>query len=320
MAVSEQISLPVQRRVASVVSDSINEKAGTVDVVWTTGSQVRRYDWWKDKVFYEELEVTDEAVRLERLNDGASVLDTHQNWSLDNIIGVTERAWIEEGEGRATLRMDRGDEVSKKRWQKIIDGIIRHISVGYSILSAVEIREEDRTIIRATDWEPQEISFVPIGADPGAGVRSEEQPTHICNLVRASDDTLPEGENMPKKIEPKEEEVTPSTPDDASSRNAPPTDDAPPSPPADGTRQAQESVASEIVKVCRTAGADLSTANDMIERGISPTQARDELLARKASASETEISTQHRSDGVRQQPPLDPSAIYRTYNGEVNHG
>ncbi len=44
-AIPSQADFPVQQRDAQFVPASFDEKARTVDVVWTTGAKVRRYDW-----------------------------------------------------------------------------------------------------------------------------------------------------------------------------------------------------------------------------------------------------------------------------------
>lgn len=41
----EKFSLPIQRRTATIVPGSANEEKHTIEVVWTTGAKVRRYDW-----------------------------------------------------------------------------------------------------------------------------------------------------------------------------------------------------------------------------------------------------------------------------------
>ena len=74
---------------------------------------------------------------------------------------------------------------------KIGEGIIRSISVGY-IVHRAEVIERDRQIPlwRAVDWEPIEISAVPIPADPGAHIRKDGQrvapATFPCAVVPAS--------------------------------------------------------------------------------------------------------------------------------------
>ena len=39
---------------AAFVPATLNEDERTVEVTWTTGSQVRRFDWWTEKEWIEE--------------------------------------------------------------------------------------------------------------------------------------------------------------------------------------------------------------------------------------------------------------------------
>ena len=70
---------------------------------------------------------------LSRLNNGqAPVLNTHDAYELENVIGVVERAWIDGTEGRATVRLsDREDIAAWCATSKT--GIIKNISVGYNV-------------------------------------------------------------------------------------------------------------------------------------------------------------------------------------------
>lgn len=171
----------MQLREARVAPASWNDAERTIDVVWTTGAQVRRYDWWSGSAYDEELVVTPEAVDLTRLNSGAApVLDTHGAWSLSDQIGVVVSARIDAGEGIATLRLSERPEVASLV-ADIRAGIVRNISVGYSVrkyeivTAAARTDGAERPLYRAVDWEPAEISFVPVPADAGAGTRAAPQ-------------------------------------------------------------------------------------------------------------------------------------------------
>jgi hypothetical protein len=50
---------------------------------------------WFDGPYFEELEVSDRAVDLSRMNNGAAVLNAHGTWDVNDVIGVVERAWID---------------------------------------------------------------------------------------------------------------------------------------------------------------------------------------------------------------------------------
>lgn len=167
------IELPKFGRSASLRPQSFDEADNSVEVVWTTGASVRRHSPTIGP-FDEELIVTPEAVRLDRLNAGAPFLNTHSDWSLEDVIGsvVPGTARIEGGKGLARVRLSRAPS-DANNVLKIREGIIRSVSVGYIIHRAERIvRGDEVPIVRALAWEPLELSAVPIPADPGAGVRS----------------------------------------------------------------------------------------------------------------------------------------------------
>lgn len=174
----ETINLPLIRRAGEFDAQSFNEADNAVDVVWTTGATVRRRDYTRDGPveFDEELVVTAEAVRLGRLNSGAPFLDTHDTYSLGSVIGAVlpGTARIVRGQGLARVRLSRAPDHAGTV-QNIVDGIIRNVSVGYRIYAVERTEIEGQvTLVRVTDWEPWEISAVPVGADPAAGIRSTE--------------------------------------------------------------------------------------------------------------------------------------------------
>lgn len=168
-------ALPVQVREASFQPATLNEETRTVELVWSTGAKVRRYDWWEDKYYDEELSLDAAHVRMDRLNAGAPLLKDHRA-SLDNTIGVVERAWLQDGEGRALVRFSEREDVAPIL-ADVKAGILRNISVGYAVRKYEVIKEEGAVdIYRAVDWEPHELSFVAISADADAQVRSAPQP------------------------------------------------------------------------------------------------------------------------------------------------
>ncbi len=157
----------------------------TFNVVFTTGATVRRYNFWADESYDEELVADPATVRMGRLNSGAPVLDTHGQYALSDVIGVVVpgSARVENGVGRATLKIDGGDE-NESIVRKIKDGIIRNVSVGYRVHQYEVIqRDGEVPLYRAVDWEPHEISLVPIGADAGAGIRSAPH-TYPCEIFQ----------------------------------------------------------------------------------------------------------------------------------------
>lgn len=201
--------LPTQLRAAQVQPSSFNAERRTVDVVFTTGAIVRRYDWMRDRYFDEELIVSENAVDLSRMRSGASVLNTHGQWDLEDVIGVVTDASIIGREGHATVQLSERPELAGIV-SDIQAGIIRHISAGYSIQRLEMIPPESRTdggnvwLYRATRWTPAEISFVPVPADAGSGTRSQpSQPVGTpCEFITRAAAHQPQEETMPQAHEP----------------------------------------------------------------------------------------------------------------------
>lgn len=178
------IQLPKLHRDAEVRAASFDEAANTIDVVWTTGATVRRMSWL-DGEFDEELVVGRKNIRLDRMNSGAPFLDTHSRYSLGDVIGTVVRgsAKIVDGKGVAKVQLSSAADAAD-RVAKIKEGVVSNISVGYRIWG-VEKKERKGQIPvhRVIDWEPWEISAVPVPADYGAQVRSADGiETFACRI------------------------------------------------------------------------------------------------------------------------------------------
>ncbi len=175
--------LPLETRLAPITS--IDAEARTIEVTWTTGAAVDRFDWMSGQRYVEELVVSDKAIRLGRLNAGAPVLDSHNVYGgLKSMLAVVERAWIEKGEGRAVVRFPKAedDPEADRVFRKITDRIIRSLSVGYRRLKIEVDKAKDPQVWRVVDWEPFEISFVTVPADVGAQVRDGKAETFRCEF------------------------------------------------------------------------------------------------------------------------------------------
>ncbi|MGE8162996.1 prohead protease/major capsid protein fusion protein [Paraburkholderia sp. NPDC080076] len=297
-------TMPLQTRLQPV--SSVDAQNRTVDVTWTAGAQVQRYDWMRDRTYLEELSTDPGAVRMDRLQSGnAPVLNDHDRWGgLDSVLGVVSSASLDGGNstGQATLRFSARDAV-QPYFQDVQDGILRNVSFGYRTYRIDMIppgqESNDQWIYRAIDWEPYEISLVSIPADPNATVRSaggasEQQRFFPCEFIDRSAGTssdgadasqLNQGAVMPGENQPQ----TPAQPSGSQTTAAARSDDA----------AAQNEAA-------RTAGAqaerqrmmDLRTAvrasvldnqdqllEGFIERGVTVEAAREEILRLQAERS-----------------------------------
>jgi hypothetical protein len=146
----------------------------TAKLVFTTGAAVLRYDWMRERRFYEKLEVSEDAVNLSRLQRGAPLLNTHSAWDLEDQLGVVEDPEIVDGQGTCGVTFSRRESVAGFV-QDVADRVIRNVSVGYSRDAMQMEPPEDDTGIwtyRVMRWTPYEVSLVPIPADMDSQVRS----------------------------------------------------------------------------------------------------------------------------------------------------
>jgi hypothetical protein len=204
---TEQVQIGSQHRALSLRAESFNPEMRTIDVVASTGARRAMFDWNSFRDVDEELVVSDTAIRFDRLNAGAPVLNSHRAEELEDQIGVVVpgSARIEGGALIATLQLSARESIADIVGD-IQAGIIRNISVGY-IVHSYEVTETPgaRPLYRATDWEPAEISFVPVPADPAAGARSTDaaQGRFPCIIRRAAET----GAANPEAIMPDTTEV-----------------------------------------------------------------------------------------------------------------
>ena len=293
---------------AMFAPDTINVEERTVEVVWTTGAQVRRASWSRGD-YIEELSLQPGAVRLDRLNSGAPLLDAHSSYELRNVVGVVERAWLNGTEGRASVRFSKRDDV-EPIFQDVRDGILRNISVGYK----THRTERDETgavpVERAVDWEPYELSLVPIPADAGAQVRSEEPtPTHPERSMDELNQGAPAAEPAPEKTV----ETRAAAPASAPAVNA------------DEVRAEERRRVSGILDAARKLQVEDSLAHKLIADGVSLDEARGQLIdarsteERKAPSGTSRVEVTHDHGQKRFEAKLD-YLKFRANLGGVDDG
>ncbi|WP_137154840.1 prohead protease/major capsid protein fusion protein [Rhizobium sp. FKL33] len=156
---------------------SFDPEDRSVEVVWSTGAAVKRYSW--DEGYYmEELSMEPKAIRMDRFKSGMSLLDSHDNEKMAARLGtvIPDSVKIAGGKGYARVKLSR-NQAAEAIYQDLVDGHPIQIPVGYKIHRYEKIEGNQKTLptLRATDWEPMEISVVAIPADAGAFSRSEPQ-------------------------------------------------------------------------------------------------------------------------------------------------
>ena len=188
---------PVIATRALAAPATVDRAARTVEVVWSTGARARNFVPPLGSIM-EELDMRPDAVRMDGLRSGrAPVLDTHRRGGTRDVLGRVIAARLEGGRGYATLKFSAADDVEPV-WQRVADGTLQSISVGYRVHRYEQIPDPvtGQTVHRAVDWEPYEISVVPIPVDAAAVVRGEEPQDTAATAIEPpllnEDATMPE--------------------------------------------------------------------------------------------------------------------------------
>lgn len=274
---------------AALEPSTFDAERGTVEVVFSTGARGKRRSW--DGDYYEELEVSEKAVDLSRLNNRAPVLNAHASFDCRDVIGVVERAWIAGKQARALIRFSDREDVKAIR-ADVQSGVLCHVSVGYSVQKMEKVKEIDNVpVYRATRWTPHEISPVPMGFDDRAVVRGGSEPEFYEVEITS------EERSMPVDTEPTSAPVV--------------TEPAKPAAPVDNTRaidpdaiaqaareeaiKAERERATQIRSIVSKAKLDAAFGDDLIARGLTVEETRAAVLDRLATESEkTQINGQVR--------------------------
>lgn len=238
-------------------SASIDEENRSVEAVLSTESAVDMYDWRAGGLISEVL--LSDAVELPRQ---LPLLDTHSRYSLSAVLGSVRNIRVENGETIGRLHFVEGDEDVDRVWNKVRQGALTDVSVGYRITEYVDIEAGSTVEVNgreftapanqkmrvATKWKLREASMVPIGADELAKLRNEGE----LEMPKPTGDQKP--------VESVEE-----------SRAESPVAPAPaPAPPVDEAKIRSDAISAERERVAslRQLAADDVPA-DVVEKAIS---------------------------------------------------
>jgi len=139
--------------------------------------------------FFEILGHGPEEIDLGFMGSGrAPFLVDHD---LHEQVGVVDTVSVDNGTGRAVIRLGNSSR-AEEIWADIKDEIRLNVSVGYRVESFTEMDDIDgKPAIRATQWEPLEISSVSIPADTTVGVGREFK-TKNTETIPMTDETKTE--------------------------------------------------------------------------------------------------------------------------------
>ncbi|HAW8437801.1 TPA: major capsid protein [Escherichia coli] len=158
----------------------------------------------QEMVVLDEILVhTPEAVDLSRLNNNAPLLFNH---NFDNHLGVVCDARIDaDNVGRALVKFSKHGTLANDVRNKVIEGTMEKISVGYDIKEYHIDYTKGQLIV--TKWAPYELSFVTVPADDTVGLNRSLN-TITVNLEAKRDMTKEQIEEIKEEQEPAQVEET----------------------------------------------------------------------------------------------------------------
>lgn len=187
-----------ERFTAQFMPETADEEKRTIKCVAYSGAKIPRYDWRAGEEYDLVLSLDAGAVRLGRMNNGAPVCNAHDTYDVTSVLGVVEDAKIENGQLVANVRFSEREDVGPI-WQDVKGGILRNWSIGAWIHQTRDMTEKDspRRQMMAIDWEPFELSVVPVPADSKAQSMAAE---HVGETLTTGA-TAQEGEHMATTVQ-----------------------------------------------------------------------------------------------------------------------
>lgn len=170
-------------------AESLDEATRSVEAVLSTETRATVFDPESFRVIEEVLiaggfEAADQIV----------LLANHNRWSLDDVLGSIRQMRVNGKKIIGRLYFAEGDDSADRAWNKVKQGHLTDVSLGYRPVEAVDIppgtsqtvdgrryTAGQRTLRITTKWRAREGSLVPIGADEAAKIRRQEMESTIMN-------------------------------------------------------------------------------------------------------------------------------------------
>ena len=182
-----------------VINDGQNDQY-EFEIAFSSEQPYQRQFWDEqnqEMVVLDEILVhTPEAVDLSRLNNNAPLLFNH---NFDNHLGVVCDARIDaDNVGRALVKFSKHGTLANDIRNKVIEGTMEKISVGYDIKEYHIDYAKSQLIV--SKWIPHEISFVTVPADDSVGLNRSLN-TITVNLEAKRDMTKEQIEEIKEEQE-----------------------------------------------------------------------------------------------------------------------
>lgn len=166
-------------RTLQLRSETLDVENRSVEAVLATENPVQVLDLRSYEIIDEVL-----VMRGAELPAQLPLLESHMRFALDTVLGSVRDLRIDGDKLIGRLIFAEGDERAEMAWNKVRQGHLTDVSVGYRSTNFVDIpagktqsvsgrsyTARERTLRISTNWTGRELSLVPIGADPASKIR-----------------------------------------------------------------------------------------------------------------------------------------------------
>jgi len=154
---------------ATMELSSFDPEARTVEAVIATTTPVTRRDargTFAEVLDFSTLDLTNAA--------NLRVLDSHRTASIRDTLGTVEAVRVEGDKLIAKLKLSAADDVTPVL-QRIADGTIRGVSIGYRVTRWTENQSGGTRTRRPAEWALTEVTLTSNPADPAATLRHKKE-------------------------------------------------------------------------------------------------------------------------------------------------
>lgn len=154
---------------ATMAPASFDPEARTVEAVIATTAPVARRDargTFAEVLDFSTLDLTNAA--------NLRVLDSHRTVSIRDTMGTVEAVRVDGDKLIAKLRLSAADDVTPVL-QRIADGTIRGVSIGYRVMRWTEKQSGGTRTRRPAEWALTEVTLTSNPADPAATLRHKKE-------------------------------------------------------------------------------------------------------------------------------------------------
>lgn len=294
-----------------------------IEGVYSTGSAVRRWDWDLGP-YNEELSIDAAHIRRDRLDAGVVPILLDHVPTVRNTVGIVFEDWIEGSKAYFRAKLERGTPDADAILNKVRQGIIKTVSVGYRVHKLLEVTTagEKLPTLRAIEWEPWEISFTPVPADAGAKLRKEDGNASVypCEITRSN--PVSTGDTSMTTATQANQTPAPEVVPAPIETRAAVTPAADPSAAIQAAIEAERQRSGEIRNLCTRHAMDAAFTEKLIVEGRSVQEAGSAILqalAERSAATPTNTTTAsvgHSYDD----PAVIRSALVEAYAFKVSPG